>query len=265
MVTPKQIAEYLQKVPPLPDALKKTLAALEAGDLAGAAKEAAQEQAMIYYLRRTVNSAAFGFRNELKEVPQIFSALGIQRAKQLLYAYMVSVTAPEKWGYFDLSSEDFARFQVEMMSKWQALLEALEGEERFLSAAALVTAGLVVADAIFADRKQDVELLTSMEDLPLDTILERVSGMRFGALVNEIAKKWEADADVAEVVALALSAGPCDASELTCRLAKALHLLLFYELSRPAMMKAGANGFVPFDPAFVEEVYETFAQKVELA
>ncbi len=265
MITAEQLNRYLKNVPPLPETLRKTLEALDQGDLAGSAKEAEKDRALVFYLKGVVNSAAFGFKSELNDVPQIFSALGIQRARQLLYAYMVASMAPETWGYFDLDTEHFRDFQVTMMRQWERIIKAENAPESYLAASALLGAGLVVADAVFAERAKDVALLQSMEDLTLDTILERISGVDFAKLVGMIAKKWEVSAEVAEVVLLAFGKRACDKEATSCRLAKLLHLLLFYALSRPAMMRAGVNGFVTFNPAFSEDVTARFQEIVEIA
>ncbi len=256
MITPEQIAQYLKRVPPLPETLRRTLQALDAGDLAGAARAAQEDLALMHYLRQVVNSAAYGFRQELKEAPQIFSALGIDRARQLLYAYMVSVLAPQKWHFFDLDRHDFRAFQTGLMRRWEKLLAREGADEKHLTAAAVIAAGLVVADALFADRAEDVALLRQTEDLDLDTIMLRVSGVRFRQLVDQIAQKWEVPEEVRRLVNLSFAQEPCEEPPSLCRLARLLHLLLFYELSRPKMMEAGANHFLSFHPEFVEPVGE---------
>lgn len=262
MVTPKRIAEYIQSVPPLPETLRKSLEALEKGELAGAAKTAAADPAMIQYLKQIVNSAAYGFRNELKDASQIFSALGIERAKQLLYAYMVSSLAPKKWAYFTIDRDGFRQFQRDLMRKWEEIVRHEKADEKYLSAAAIMSAGLVVADAIFGDHASDVALLRESGDYDLDTILQRVSRLSFDRLVATIAKKWEVDEDVVRLVALAFGREECPAKERLCRLARMLHLLLFYELSRPLMMDAGANAFIGFNPEFSEPVLKEFQEIV---
>jgi HD-like signal output (HDOD) protein len=264
MVTPQQIAEYIEKVPPLPETLRGTLEALERGELALAAKRAAADPAMVHYLQQVVNSAAYGFRNELKDVNQIFSALGVQRAKQLLYAYMVSLMAPERWGYFTLDKGGFRDFQTEMMRRWERIVKALGADEKYLSAAAVMSAGLVVADAIFGDHASEVALIRETGDLDLDTILERVSRLDFRKLVDVIAEKWEVDPEVRRLVSLAFGREACDENGKLCELARMLHLLLFFELSRPMMMDAGANAFISFNPGFSEPALERFREIVEI-
>ncbi|BDY12682.1 HDOD domain-containing protein [Hydrogenimonas cancrithermarum] len=261
MVTPQQIDIYLQRVPPLPESLQKSLNALEKGNLAAAAKAAASDAGLIGYLKRVVNSAAYGFRNRVNDPAQIFSALGVERAKELLYAYMVSRIAPEKWRYFALSNDDFTHFQTALMHKWEMLVRHESADEKFLSAAAVMSGGLVVADAVFGEHASDVALLRESGDYDLDTILERVSHLRFEQLVAVIAKKWEVDEDVIRLVRLAfgnLSCMEAKGDDTLCRLARLLHLLLFYELSRPIMLEAGANAFISFNPEFATPALETF-------
>ncbi|WP_201352480.1 HDOD domain-containing protein [Hydrogenimonas urashimensis] len=260
MVTPKQIAEYIRQIPPLPESLKKTIDALEEGELAKAAKAAEADPALIQYLKQVVNSAAYGFRNELKDASQIFSALGVERAKQLLYAYMVTLIAPKEWAFFTIDNQGFRQFQTDLMRQWERIVRHEGAKEKYLSAAAIMSAGLVVADAIFADHASDVALLRESGDYDLDTILERVSRLTFDRLVATIAKKWEVDKDVTELVALAFGREECAPQIRFCKLARMLHLLLFFELSRPAMMDAGANAFISFNPEFSEPVLEEFQE-----
>ncbi|SFP16023.1 HDOD domain-containing protein [Hydrogenimonas thermophila] len=258
MVTQQQIAEYLKKVPPLSEALKKSFEALENGDLAGASKAAATDPAIIYYLKQIVNSAAFGFRNEVTDPSQIFSILGIARVKQLLYAFMVHSMAPKKWNFFKLSRDDFIQFQASMMNRWEKIVKAENADEFFLSASAIMSAGLVVADGIFGDHADDIALIRQVEDLDLDTILERVAKVRFDSIVVSVAKIWEVDPNVIDLVKLSFAKKDCSSEEIKCRLSKYLHLLLFYELSRPVMLEAGANSFIEFKPQYVSEVVSQF-------
>ncbi len=259
MVTPQQIDEYLKRVPPLPEAIGSSLKYLGEGDLAAAARAASADPALIHYLKRIVNSAAYGFKRELKDPMQIFSALGIQRAKQLLYAYMVNSVAPKKWGYFTLEGDEFLNFQLSFMKRWEKIVSTLKIDEKFMSAAAIMSAGLIVADAIFADHASDVALIKESGDFDLDTILERVSRLSFERLVAAIAEKWDVESDVMRLVSLAFGKEECE-GETLCEPARFLHLLLFYELSRPAMLEAGANSFISFDPEFSMPVLERFEE-----
>jgi len=262
MVKQQQIAEYLKKVPPLSESLQKTFEFLEEGDLSGASKAASSDPAIIFYLKQIVNSAAFGFRNEVTDPAQIFSILGIARVKQLLYAFMVHSIAPESWSFFKLSREDFIQFQASLMSRWEKIIRAEGADKYFLSASAIMSAGLVVADAIFKDHVDDIALIRQVEDVDLDTVLERVVKMRFDSIVVTVAKIWEVDPGVIELVKLAFAKTECKPEEIKCRLAKFLHLLLFYELSSPKMIEAGANAFIEFQPQFVLEVMNQFEEIV---
>lgn len=258
MVTQRQIAEYLKKVPPLPEALQKTFEYLEQGDLAGASKAAATDPAIIYYLKQIVNSAAFGFRNEVTNPSQIFSILGIARVKQLLYAFMVHSIAPKQWSFFKLNRDDFFQFQASLMSRWEKIIKAEGAGDHFLSAAAIMSAGLVIADAIFADHADDIALIRQVEDIKLDDLLVKVAKVGFEDVVLFVAKIWGLDPNVTNLVKLSFAKIDCNGEEIECKLSKYLHLLLFYELSRPVMIEAGANSFIEFNPEFVNEVVSQF-------
>lgn len=264
MVTSEEIGEYLKKVPPLPRPLKESLNLLSENELSLAAKAAASDPALIFYLKHVVNSAAYGFKQELKEPMQIFSALGTERAKQLLYTYMVETLSPKSWGYFKLEKEDFRTFQLSLMRRWERVVKEEEIDERLLSASSIVAAGLIVADAIFSSRVSEVELLRSGSDLDLDTILKRVSSFSFEKLLEEIAQKWEMTSSVTNTVRLSFAKEECGEDEI-CEAARFLHLLLFYELSRPKMLEAGANSFISFNPEFVAPVLERFQEIAEIS
>jgi len=258
MVTQKQIAEYLKKVPPLPESLQKTLEYLDKGDLARASKTAANDPAIIYYLRQIVNSAAFGFKNEVTDPSHIFSILGIARVKQLLYAFMVHTIAPKEWNFFKLKEQDFVQFQASLISRWEKIVRAEGADENFLSAAAIMSAGLVIADAIFADHADDIALIRQVEDIKLDDLLVKVAKVGFEDVVLFVAKIWGLDRSVVNIINLSFAKKDCNNEEVECKLSRYLHLLLFYELSRPVMLEAGANSFIEFNPQFVNEVLSQF-------
>ena len=258
MVTQKQIAQYLKKVPPLPEALQKTFECLDSGDLARASKAASNDPSIIYYLKQVVNSAAFGFKNEVTEPSHMFSILGIARAKQLLYAYMVHTIAPKQWNFFKLSRDDFIQFQASFISRWEKIVKTEGADESFLSAAAIMSAGLVIADAIFTDHSEDIALIRQVEDIKLDDLLVKVAKVGFEDIVLFVAKIWGLDKRVVSVINLSFAKKECNSEKIECKLSKYLHLLLFYELSRPVMLEAGANSFIEFNIQFVNDVIKTF-------
>ena len=48
------------------------------------------------------------------------------------------------------------------------------------------------------------------------------------------------------------------------KLAKWMHLLLFYELSQPLFVEAGLNDFIDFQIEYVSDIYDDFAQLMEI-
>ena len=43
-----------------------------------------------------------------------------------------------------------------------------------------------------------------------------------------------------------------------------MHLLLFYELSQPMFINAGLNDFINFEIEYVSDIYDDFAQLMEI-
>jgi len=178
MITKEEIQSYLENVPSLPRIVQECLTQLQIGELDKAAVIAKKDQKLIFYLKTVVNSAAYGFRSKLKDEKQIFSALGSHKAKQLIYAYMIDSTSPNEWEFFNLSKNDFKSLQIQTIKHFNTILKSysLENSE-FQSASSIICATVVVADQIFGEHIEDVEIIKQSQDLTLDQILYRLSGI----------------------------------------------------------------------------------------
>lgn len=262
MISQQEIVHYLKHVPVLKQSIRETLAALQENALDRAAQKAAADPALMHFLKKSVNSAAYGFRREIKAAPQIFSALGLQKAKELLYAYMVASLAPEQWRFFALEAHTFADFQLSLMRGWELVLKQTGTPETLRPVAALVPAAIAVADALFAEHREEADLIYQSTGEDMNAILKKMCGLDFLQLVERIAKSWEVDAQNRTALGVAFGAHPCRPSA-ECGALKMLHLLLFYELSRPAMMQAGVNAFIAFNPELVADVMDDFQNLME--
>ena len=103
MITTEKINSYIDKIPPAPDALKKTLQHLNNGDLSKAASAAQEDKALSSYLKTLVNSPIYGFSNVINDISQMFGILGLSRSQQAVYNYMLSLLSPTKWKLFKLN------------------------------------------------------------------------------------------------------------------------------------------------------------------
>lgn len=264
MITQEEIDNYIEKIPPSPKVLKQTLLYLNAGELTKAAKVAQEDIALKAYLKGIVNKPIYGFSNEVKEISQIFGILGVAASQQCVYNYMIHLLSPAKWKLFKLNRSSFDDLQVRLSTQWQKILEHLNIKDSDIqNTITLLPSSVIVAEALFCDKKEDVDLLRSTKNLDFNTILMRLCKKDLFDICSAIAQKWEMPQ---KTVALILaSSGIRETSDKDIlKLAKWMHLLLFYELSQATFAQAGLNDFIEFQIDFVSDIYEEFASLMEI-
>ena len=174
MITKEKIDSYIDKIPPAPKALTETLHHLNVGDLVKAASSAKEDKALSTYLKELVNKPIYGFRNEVSEVSQIFGILGVNRSQQAVYNYMLTLLSPSKWILFKLNRVLFYNLQADLSMNWQKILHHLEIDNKeILSSISLLPASIIVSEALFCDKLDDVNVLRSVNPIDLNTILKR--------------------------------------------------------------------------------------------
>lgn len=264
MITKDDVLAYIKKIPPTPAILKQTLTAINAGDLAKAAKIADEDLALKAYLKSLVNKPIYGFKNEVTDTSQIFGILGINGAQQVLYHYMLTLLTPDKWNLFDLSANSFQELQANLSHLWKKVLSHLNIDDKEIeSAIALLPASIIVCDALFGSVIEEVQLLRSVKALDYNTILKRLNGMDLFDICHLIAKKWEMSPQIGEIVQAASGIKP-SSDEQNNLLGQWMHLLLFFELSQPATATAGLNDFIDFQIEYVEAINDDFMQIMEI-
>jgi len=265
LITKETIDNFIDKIPPAPHALKETLMHLNAEDLTKAAKSAAQDRALNNYLKVLVNKPIYGFRNEVSEVSQIFGILGVNRSQQAVYNYMTTLLSPSKWVLFKLNRVLFYNLQAELSVKWQKILKHLNIEDKdLLSSISLLPASIIVSEALFNDKKKDIEILRSVNAIDLNTILKRLSGLDLFDICEQIALKWEMPQQIVKIIQSSSGTKPSQDEEID-KLGKWMHLLLFYTLSQPQYIEAQLNDFIDFQVEYVGDIYEDFEQVMEIS
>jgi len=265
LITKEKIVEYIKKIPPASKVLKETIEALNEGDLLQASKIAKEDRALSAYLKDLVNKPIYGFKTEVSDVSQIFGILGLSRSQQAVYNYMISLLSPSKWSFFHLNKTEFYNLQAELSVSWQKILKHLNiNDKEIESAIALLPASIIVSEALFKEKQEDVALLRSTHDIDLNTILKRLCGMDLFDICEFIAKKWEMDEKIYKLVQAA-SGVKSSEDETMNTLGKWMHLLLFYTLSKPRCIEAGLNDFIEFNLSYVNEIYEEFAKVMEIS
>ncbi len=265
MITKDKIDAYINRIPPTPKTLKKTLMFLNEGELTKAAKVAKSDLALSAYLKMLVNKPIYGFRNEVSDVSQIFGILGLSASQQAVYNYMTTLLSPNKWKLFKLNSRIFHELQAKLSKRWEQILHHLKIKDKSInSAITLLPASIIISEALFCEKIDDVNLLRTTKSLDYNTILTRLCGVGLFDICEQISIKWEMPEEIAKIVQASSGLNISDDEDIN-RLGKWMHLLLFYELSQPIFVEAGLNDFIDFQIDYVNEIYEDFATLMEIS
>lgn len=260
MINKEEIDTYINSIPPSPTALKKVLSCLREGELAKASKEAAEDPALKLYLQNIVNKPIYGFKNDIKDLGQIFGVLGLAQAEQIIYNYMISLLSPKKWELFALNEKSFSDIQDHLSINWKKILEYKGIKEKAIySSISLLPSSIIVCEALFKSKKDEIELLKSTSDIDYNTILQRLSGMSLFKLCDKISKAWEMPEMVSRIV-LASSGKTEESDKEVLELSKWMHLLFFYQLSKANCVEAGLNDFIEFNIEYVQDIYDEFQE-----
>jgi HD-like signal output (HDOD) protein len=264
LITKDKINSYIEKIPPASKILKVTLQLLNEGELTKAAQIASQDLALSAYLKDLVNKPIYGFKTQVNEVGQIFGILGVSRSQQTVYNYMISLLSPDQWQLFKLKSSSFANLQADLSTNWQKILLHLQIKNKEIeSAISLLPASIIVSEALFAEKIEDVHLLRSVNPIDLNTILQRLCGVDLFDICEQIAKKWEMSSEISSIVQAASGTKPAK-EELINTLGKWMHLLLFFTLSQPNYIEAELNDFIDFQIDYIGDIYDDFATLMEI-
>jgi len=264
LIKQEKIDSFIAKIPPSPKALQETISALNAGELPKAARAAKEDLALSSYLKDLVNKPIYGFRTKIEDVSQIFGILGASRSQQTVYSYMMSLLSPNEWKLFNLTKSTFHDLQAELSVGWNSIIKHLDITDKEIeSAIALLPASIIVSEALFNEKIDDVELLRSVHDIDLNTILKRLCSKDLFDICEQIAQKWEMDEKISQIIQSASGVKPSADLDIN-KLGKWMHLLLFFTLSKPAYIEAGLNDFITFNTEYVQDVYEDFMNVMEI-
>nr|WP_321266451.1 HDOD domain-containing protein [uncultured Sulfurimonas sp.] len=264
MITKDKIDVYINKIPPAPKALKETLSLLNSGELTKASKIAQSDLALATYLKELVNKPIYGFKNQVTDISQIFAILGVSGSQQTVYNYMTTLLSPAKWKLFKLNARGFYELQAKLSRRWEQILENLNIEDKNISSSiALLPASIIVCEALFCEKIDDVNLLKSTKNIDYNTILTRLCGIGIFDICEQISIKWEMPEEISKIIQAASGLKPSEDEQINT-LGKWMHLLLFYELSQPMFIEAGLNDFIDFQIEYVGDIYEEFASLMEI-
>ena len=132
------------------------------------------------------------------------------------------------------------------------------------SSITLLPASIIVSEALFYDKIDDVNLLRTTKALDYNTILTRLCGVGLFDICEQISVKWEMPQEIAKIIQASSGLKPSE-DETVNLLGKWMHLLLFYQLSQPIFVEAGLNDFIDFQIEYVSDIYEEFATLMDIS
>jgi len=249
LISQEKIKEYLSKVPPVPKVARNVLNYLKEGNLKKAAIEAENDMVLKKQIEQLVNSAYFALPNKVDDTVQLFTMIGLEMAKNLVYSYIVSLLQPKKWEIFDINFKDF---QAEFMSDFEKYMILEFGKDiykKYSEIGAVVPVSVCVCDMLLGEKKREVELILESAPLEYGTLLKRMTGTTLFGIAAEITRIWELDEEKCEV----LEKSEC--IECKNKVSALTHFLFFYLASKPAFMDL--NSLIEFNPKSMEFIPKT--------
>ena len=251
LVSVEDIKKYLKNVPPVPESVRKTLDYLKEGKLKEAAVEAEKDLVLKKQIESIVNSAYFSLPNKVEDSVQLFSMIGLEMAKSLVYSYIVSLLAPKEWKIFN--NFNFADFQAQFLRSYEEFMKLEFSEEvykKYSEIGALIPISVCVVDGLLGEKKDKLELITSSSPLEIGTLLKRMTGVTLFTLSAKIAEIWELDKEKVDIIK--------NAECIKCenKISALVHFIFFYLVSKPNFLEL--NSLIEFNPECISFIPKTF-------
>jgi len=250
LITKDEIQEYLKSIPPVPESVRKCLFYLKKGDLKKAAFEAEKDIVLKKQIERIVNSAYFSLPNKVENTLHLFSMIGFEMAKSLVYSYLVSLLKPKKWNIFNISFSDFQASFIREFEKFMKFEFSLEEYKKYAEIGAVVPVSVCVCDMLFGSKKEEVKIILNSAPLEYGTLLKRLTGVSLFELGGEIAKFWDLEDEKVKV----LKESECNVCDN--KISAVIHFLFFYLTSKPQFLDI--NSLIEFKPECINLIPKTY-------
>ncbi|QKG29580.1 HDOD domain-containing protein [Campylobacter sp. RM16187] len=257
MIKQESIDELIAQIPAIPAILKSCENTLASGDLAKAAAIAKNDLALVEYMRSIINKPIFGFKKEIKDISQIFSALGADRTTDILYSYYVLLTTPKKWKIFNLDTQKFANLQANFMIDWGKILKEIKVDNKdIFKSITIIPSSISVCEKIFSENAENLKHVLRTSGLSYNTILKREIGFDIFEICCKIAEKWQLSNIVVDIFQ------NLSKQEEQTTITKYIHLLISYELSKPEFANSGFGEMFEFNCNASPKELETFMKAI---
>jgi len=251
LVSQEEIKKYLSKVPPLPESAAKVLKFLKEGDLKNAALEAENDLVLKKQIERVVNSAYFSLPNKVEDTVQLFTMIGLEMAKNLVYSYIVSLLEPEEWKIFHINFRDFQAQFLSIYEEYMLLEFGKETYKKYPEVGAIIPVAVCVCDMLLGDKKDKLQLITESSPIEIGTLLKRMTGVTLFGIAAEIAKIWELEDGKCELI----QKSECEKCDNVNAISALTHFLFFYLVSKPQFIDL--NSLIEFNPQCMDLIPKT--------
>ena len=251
LISKEEIAKYLKSVPPVPESVEECLNYLKQGDLKKAALAADKDIVLKKQIESVVNSAYFALPNKVEDTVQLFSMIGLEMARNLVYSYLVSLLEPKEWKIF--KNFYFRDFQANFLSLYEeyAILEFDKSVyKKYSILGAIIPSAVCVVDSLLGDKKDKVELITTNAPIEIGTLLKRIAGVSLFEISAKIADIWGIEKEFQEILIKA-ECVKCDD-----KIAALLHFIFFYLASQPQFLEL--NSLIEFNTECVNLIPKTY-------
>lgn len=250
LISKEDILKYLSNVPPVPENVKKSLNYLKNGDIKNAALEAEKDLVLKKQIERVVNSAYYSLNKKVDDMIQLFTLLGIEKSRSLIYSYLVSLLEPKKWKIFKIN---FFDFQSAFMNKFEEAM-IIEFDEKtykkYAEIGAIIPAAVCICDSLLGDKKEQTQIVTSSAPLEYSTLIKRMSGVSLFGLAAKIAKLWGLEEEKSEI----LKKAECE--KCNEKIPALIHLVFFYLVSKKEFLDI--NSLIEFNPECIDLIPKTY-------
>jgi len=254
LISKEDILKYLKSIPPVPEHVRNCLKFLNEGDLQKAAIEAQKDLVLKKRIEDVVNSAYYSLSNKVENITQLFTMLGIEKTRSLVYLYLVSLLEPKKWKIFKINFFDFQAYFMALFEEYMKYEFDDKTFKNYAEIGALIPAAVCVCDGILGDKKEDVELVMSSAPIEYSTLIKRMSGYSLFTLAAQITKLWGLEEEKVEILK------KCECNECNDKIAALVHFLFFYTVSKPQFLDI--NSLIEFNPECINLISKTYERIV---
>ncbi len=260
MISKEVVLSYIEQIPSSQEIIQKAIKLLDANELEKTVLVLQTSPAIIDYLQKMSQKGMFPLQEKEPSLNMVLIFFGCKRAKAILYSYLISIMLPKKWLLFNMTNELFFELNSELARQWEQILERKSPKNinKYIAASSLITASVAICDSIFGAEKEQIETICSVAHVDFSVLLKRLTGMSIFDIAKLVGEKLKFDDAVIDVIMHTADASALLAETESATIAKYLHLLLFFTLSRPQFISAGLNSFLKFNAEEVVDILEDF-------